>query len=81
MPLDRIGFKTFTEMMKTNTSWINQVPQLSSHRETETEVFSYTKEFPTYLQNRLKFNKTQTHYFQKAMDQKWDALMTEQGPV
>jgi hypothetical protein len=31
-PLDKFGFTTFTEMMKTNTTWVSQAPQLASTR-------------------------------------------------
>ncbi|CAD8070637.1 unnamed protein product [Paramecium primaurelia] len=58
-----IGFKTFTEMMKTNSSWWGKVDQLNPNEST--------------LKNRLQFNQFQANQFTNQLNRKWTSTVNE----
>ncbi|CAD8181227.1 unnamed protein product [Paramecium octaurelia] len=58
-----VGFKTFTEMMKTNSSWINKADQLNPNEST--------------LKNRLQFNYVQANTFKSSLNKKWNSTVNE----
>ncbi|CAD8174604.1 unnamed protein product [Paramecium octaurelia] len=58
-----IGFKTFTEMMKTNSSWWGKVDQLNPNEST--------------LKNRLQFNQSQANQFTTQLNRKWTSTVKE----
>ncbi|CAD8069171.1 unnamed protein product [Paramecium primaurelia] len=58
-----IGFKTFTEMMKTNSSWWGKADQLNPNEST--------------LKNRLQFNQLQANQFTNQLNRKWTSTVNE----
>ncbi|CAD8086895.1 unnamed protein product [Paramecium sonneborni] len=58
-----IGFKTFTEMMKTNSSWWGKADKLNPNEST--------------LKNRLQFNQIQANEFKNQLNRKWTSTVNE----
>ncbi|CAK76775.1 unnamed protein product (macronuclear) [Paramecium tetraurelia] len=58
-----IGFKTFSEMMRTNSSWWGKADQLNPNEST--------------LKNRLQFNQFQANQFTNQLTRKWTSTVNE----
>ncbi|CAD8167232.1 unnamed protein product [Paramecium octaurelia] len=58
-----IGFKTFSEMMRTNSSWWGKADQLNPNEST--------------LKNRLQFNQFQANRFTNQLTRKWTSTVNE----
>ncbi|CAD8175850.1 unnamed protein product [Paramecium octaurelia] len=63
---DDTGFRTFNEMMRTNSSWLTQADKLAN-----------TLSSPLQLKNRLQFNHSQALKFKNRIEQKWNMTVKE----